>query len=124
MKHDRTRAASVRNWLLIKHRDEAARDGDGDAVLADDRSVASGRPMAKIAAGKGRGAKPFLLRGVKDRWRADAAHGIAPVRPCPISCRRSSAASMARPPSGAGWVHEIKFDGYRMQLRVAGGRRR
>ena len=26
-----------------------------------------------------------------------------------------------RPPSGAGWAHEIKFDGYRMQLRVAGG---
>ncbi|HEY2591187.1 MAG TPA: DNA ligase D, partial [Steroidobacteraceae bacterium] len=26
-----------------------------------------------------------------------------------------------RPPSGAGWVHEIKFDGYRLQLRVANG---
>ena len=26
------------------------------------------------------------------------------------------------PPSGAAWVHEIKFDGYRMQLRVEGGR--
>ena len=27
-----------------------------------------------------------------------------------------------RPPGGEGWVHEIKFDGYRMQLRVAGGK--
>ena len=26
------------------------------------------------------------------------------------------------PPTGAGWVHEVKFDGYRMQLRVADGR--
>lgn len=26
-----------------------------------------------------------------------------------------------RPPSGPGWVHEIKFDGYRMQLAVSGG---
>jgi bifunctional non-homologous end joining protein LigD len=26
-----------------------------------------------------------------------------------------------RPPAGDEWVHEIKFDGYRMQLRVAGG---
>lgn len=26
------------------------------------------------------------------------------------------------PPAGAVWVHEIKFDGYRMQLRVANGR--
>ena len=25
---------------------------------------------------------------------------------------------MEQPPSGAGWVHEVKFDGYRMQLRV------
>src|SRR5262249_3362284 len=27
-----------------------------------------------------------------------------------------------RPPSGKGWVHEIKFDGYRMQMRVDGGK--
>jgi bifunctional non-homologous end joining protein LigD len=26
-----------------------------------------------------------------------------------------------RPPAGDGWCHEIKFDGYRMQLRVEGG---
>jgi bifunctional non-homologous end joining protein LigD len=26
-----------------------------------------------------------------------------------------------RPPGGAGWGHEVKFDGYRMQLRVADG---
>ncbi len=29
--------------------------------------------------------------------------------------------SVQRPPSGAEWVHEIKFDGYRIQLRVEGG---
>ena len=29
---------------------------------------------------------------------------------------------MDRPPQGAGWGHEIKFDGYRLQLRVEGGR--
>jgi bifunctional non-homologous end joining protein LigD len=28
---------------------------------------------------------------------------------------------VSRPPSGKDWVHEIKFDGYRMQLRVEGG---
>src|SRR6185312_16856117 len=27
-----------------------------------------------------------------------------------------------RPPSGPDWVHEIKFDGYRVQLRIAGGK--
>jgi bifunctional non-homologous end joining protein LigD len=49
------------NWLLIKHRDEFAHDNDGGALLAEDRSVASGRTMADIAAGKGRGPKPFIL---------------------------------------------------------------
>jgi bifunctional non-homologous end joining protein LigD len=35
------------NWLLIKHRDGYEREGDGDAVLASDRSVASGRTMSR-----------------------------------------------------------------------------
>jgi bifunctional non-homologous end joining protein LigD len=48
------------NWLLIKHRDAFAHEGDDDALLAEDRSVASGRGMADIAAGKGRAPKPFI----------------------------------------------------------------
>ena len=30
-------------------------------------------------------------------------------------------ASVERPPDGEGWCHEIKFDGYRVQLRVEDG---
>ena len=26
-----------------------------------------------------------------------------------------------RPPQGAGWAHEVKFDGYRMQMRIEDG---
>src|SRR6476659_5431037 len=52
------------NWLLIKHRDEFACE-DAEALLAEDRSVASGRTMDQIAAGKGRGAKPFMAAGAK-----------------------------------------------------------
>ena len=48
------------NWLLIKHRD-ADSDDDGDTVLEEDRSVASGRTMQQIAEGKGRRPKPFML---------------------------------------------------------------
>ena len=55
------------NWLLIKHRDGFAHDGDGDALLADERSVASGRLMEEIAAGTGRAPEPFM--------QADAAVG-------------------------------------------------
>jgi bifunctional non-homologous end joining protein LigD len=50
------------NWLLIKHRDGFEREGDS-ALLARDRSVASGRSMQQIAAGKGRGPKPFMEAG-------------------------------------------------------------
>ncbi len=64
MKHDRTGGKRT-NWLLIKHRDENSRDGDHDAILAEDRSVASGRTMAEIAAGKGRRPKPFMLKTTK-----------------------------------------------------------
>ena len=30
--------------------------------------------------------------------------------------------SVERPPAGSDWVHEIKFDGYRIQMRVESGR--
>ena len=29
--------------------------------------------------------------------------------------------TLSRPPGGKGWLHEIKFDGYRIQMRVADG---
>ncbi|MFX7197939.1 hypothetical protein ABTI40_19050, partial [Acinetobacter baumannii] len=58
------------NWLLIKHRDDYARDGAGEEILKEDRSVASGRSMEQIAAGKGRAPKPFML--AKGKIKADA----------------------------------------------------
>jgi bifunctional non-homologous end joining protein LigD len=135
MKHDRTRSKRT-NWLLIKHRDDAAREGDGDALLAEDRSVASGRDMAEIAAGKGRGAKPFMLGGSSDvapdaTWDSSRKGPQEPRRakarkivrgPMPEFIEPQLCRVVARPSNDTGWVHEIKFDGYRMQLRVAGGR--
>src|SRR3954468_24867567 len=59
------------NWLLIKHRDASARPGEGDAERAEDKSVASGRSMEEIAAGKGRGPRPFML-ATKSVAKADA----------------------------------------------------
>jgi bifunctional non-homologous end joining protein LigD len=62
MKQLRNRSKRT-NWLLIKHRDEFARTNDGDLRSQDDdRSVASGRTMDEIAAGKGRRPKPFMTR--------------------------------------------------------------
>ena len=58
------------NWLLIKHRDEFAKEGEANDILEEDRSVASGRAMAQIAQGKGKAPKPFML--AKGKTKADA----------------------------------------------------
>jgi bifunctional non-homologous end joining protein LigD len=59
------------NWLLIKHRDDFAREGKANNILDADQSVASGRSMEQIAAGKGRAPKPFMLAKAS-RGKADA----------------------------------------------------
>lgn len=85
------------NWLLIKERDSQARPGEGDAVLAAETSVATGRTLAAIE--KGTASLPDFIE--------------------PQLCRL-----VDTPPGGAGWRHEPKLDGYRLQLRVEGGRAR
>src|SRR5262249_14898418 len=58
----RAGAGDRSSWLLIKHHDGYER-ADGHPVTDEDRSVASGRSMDEIAAGKGRRPKPFMLAG-------------------------------------------------------------
>jgi bifunctional non-homologous end joining protein LigD len=147
MRNDREQGKR-NNWLLIKHRDGFARSGDDDDVLKDDRSVASGRSMAEIAKGRGRKPEPFMLGHVA--FKADAIWDSAPAKETasasPSRVRRAAPRQPARrsgsrrtpdampgfvvpqlcrlvgrPSSAEGWVHEIKFDGYRIQLHVAAG---
>jgi bifunctional non-homologous end joining protein LigD len=47
-------------WLLIKHRDDAAVEGDPTGPTDADRSIASGRTMVEITNGKSKAAKPFM----------------------------------------------------------------
>jgi bifunctional non-homologous end joining protein LigD len=134
------------NWLLIKHRDSCARAAAANDLLTEDRSVASGRSMADIASGRGRRPEPFMLK--RSAFRADAIWNSKPAQAAampagpralhntekpagrrpgrrpphgapdfvePQLCRL-----VDRPPSAAGWAHEIKFDGYRIQMHVAG----
>jgi bifunctional non-homologous end joining protein LigD len=145
MRRDRD-AGKRTNWLLIKHRDDAAVDSARAAeLLAQDRSVASGRSMSQISAGRGKGPKPFML-ATKNGAAPDAvwtskpsaastpASAPAPARtPAPKAARTRAthpmpqfiepqlATLIERPSGSAEWVHEVKFDGYRMQLRVEGG---
>jgi bifunctional non-homologous end joining protein LigD len=146
MRHDRNGGKRT-NWLLIKHRDEYAKEGNANNIPDEDKSVASGRTMDQIAAGKGRAPKPFMTaksgHGKADAvWnsnRGDAAEARAgnkepAARTAPakeLTGRKVAAmpdfvapelcTPVDRPPNGEEWCHEIKFDGYRVQLRVEDG---
>jgi len=131
------------NWLLIKHKDEYAKPSEAEALLDLDKSVASGRSMAQIASGKGASPKPFMLAriGVKADavWQSNREDKSKSVlkpepesKPKPTTLLKSMPAFIEpqlcklveRPPSLDGWGHEVKFDGYRAQLRVQGGKAR
>jgi bifunctional non-homologous end joining protein LigD len=130
------------NWLLIKHRDQAARPGEAQALLDLDRSVASGPSMARINAGKGKPPSPFMLGTAMKadaQWQSDrddktrsvlkaSSSKLNPRKASPV--KGKALASMPtfiepqlcklvdRPPAMSVWAHEVKSDGYRAQLRV------
>lgn len=137
------------NWLLIKHRDGWAVEAEGGALVeTETNSIASGRTMEDIAAGRGKGPTAFMTgtgrAAADDVWRttpkAKAKPKAAPAKVAKLAKAKSVKApkinttalpdfippqlakSVDRPPPGAGWGHEIKFDGYRLQLRVADGK--
>jgi len=56
------RGSRRHNCLLIKRHDVSDPAGNGHDALPEDRSVASGRTMSDIAAGKGRKPRPFMLK--------------------------------------------------------------
>lgn len=125
------------NWLLIKHRDAAAHEGDNDKILKDPKSIASGRTLKEIALGTGRAPKPFMTgkkRSAGAVWQSNRKDGgDAAAAPATNKAKAKKVSSMPkfvepqlaklveRAPSAVGWAHEVKFDGYRLQLRVEEG---
>ncbi len=125
------------NWLLIKHRDEAAREGDQDGLLKDQRSIASGRTLKEIALGTGKAPTPFMTqrkRGAGAVWESNKKGGGARVALPQSKAKAKKVGSLPKfvepqfakpveqPMSGPSWAHEVKFDGYRLQLRVEHGK--
>jgi bifunctional non-homologous end joining protein LigD len=135
-KDERGKAA----WLLIKHRDEGAVEGNTTGPTDADKSVASGRTMTQIASGQDGDATPFMTaKGVVagSVWHSNHEEGepnglVSPVKAkagkakavasLPAFIEPQLTKSLEKPPSGPGWAHEIKFDGYRMQLRTVDGK--
>ena len=107
------------NWLLRKLDDEYAQEGDALVEKAL-TSVDTGRSMAEIAAGR----EPDKATG-----EDEAVEPLAEMKHARRGKKAGKPPKFAKPqlatlvdevPTGNGWMHEIKFDGYRALIAVAG----
>ena len=107
------RGETRENWLLIKAEDDAARPADAPDILSErPESVQTGRTVEDVAkgaaaAGKSAAARPKPAARAKLRKTA-----------MPDFIEPALATLKPAPPAGAQWLHEVKFDGYRLQARL------
>lgn len=96
------------NWLLIKSEDDAARGPDAPDILTErPESVKSGQSLDALAR-QNPDPKPARTRKAKTAALPDfVPPALATLKP--------------KPPLGDAWLHEIKFDGYRLQARLDHG---
>jgi bifunctional non-homologous end joining protein LigD len=90
-----------------------------DAVWQSNRGAAA-EARAKGKTTKGRTA---ALRSVPETKTRSTAKAFKPkkVAAMPDFVAPQLCATVERPPNSDGWCHEVKFDGYRVQLRVEDG---
>ncbi|TIO74212.1 MAG: DNA ligase D [Mesorhizobium sp.] len=104
------------NWLLIKSDDAAARPGE-DVLKDEPQSVRSGLTVEEVGEGKAaKGEKPKVWHSNKPaagKARAGHAKRLEFIEPQLATLEKNA-------PSGDDWLHEVKFDGYRMQAQIAG----
>jgi bifunctional non-homologous end joining protein LigD len=131
------------NWLLIKGEDgEARHAGELDFLEEQPGSAKTGRSLEEVAeapdnswnSGKDRRGKPIksvksgLAEPASDQ-RQKAAAAIdrssmpkgAKKAKLPDFVEPVLAKLKPKPPVGERWIHEIKFDGYRLQARLDDG---
>lgn len=105
------------NWLLMKADDAAAQPGED--ILADaPQSVRSGLSIKDIEEGRDEpaaSAREKATKPAKARARKPKARMPGFIEPCLASLQST-------PPEGPDWLHEVKFDGYRVQAHVSGGK--
>ncbi|RYE08375.1 MAG: DNA ligase D [Hyphomicrobiales bacterium] len=108
------------NWLFFKEKDTGV-DTKTDILKARPESVKSGMTIEELLASKkpkpakkAAAAKPVALSPAKVKGAVKA--------PMPRSMKPQLAAETGDPPQGEGWLHEIKFDGYRTIAMLSGGK--
>ncbi len=95
------------NWLLIKERDIAVRPiGEYDILKEQPNSVITGKPVDETTPPEA---------AVRAKAPPPKAAAIAGARPAtfPKAWAPQLASQADSAPRGAGWLHEIKYDGYR-----------
>lgn len=109
-----------KQWLLIKRDDEFVADMDSDGLLGMDESPpapehSDGPAGKRVVASKARpAAKRWSQRALRmeDARKGDYPAGFSP----------QLASSRESPPGGDDWLHEIKWDGYRMVADLVKGK--
>ncbi|HEU0105048.1 MAG TPA: DNA ligase D [Vicinamibacteria bacterium] len=130
-----------RTWLLIKERDDRVRSSKVYSITEDrPQSVATGRTLEEIAADRdrvwnsnrgmaaeARARSPRAARVARTTMKTTAAAAAVPgtrKAPLPAKIAAQLATLVDEPPKGAEWLHEMKFDGYRILARLQDGRAR
>jgi bifunctional non-homologous end joining protein LigD len=115
------------NWLLIKKEDEESLQDDRDFLDQHDLSVSSGRSLSQIASDRDlvwkEGAAVSESDAEEGRSSADPSglKGARPARqPQKISPHLPKLVDSV--PAGETWLHEVKFDGYRVICVLRGGK--
>jgi bifunctional non-homologous end joining protein LigD len=102
-------------WMLKKVTDDFAEPEDGNALVDNCvTSVTTGRTMAEIAVGKD------VWRSNRGGQKGGRAKKTASKAPPPFM-EPQLATLVDEVPTGSGWIHEIKYDGYRLLISVGDG---
>lgn len=118
------------NWLLIKSEDDAARTRkEGDILKQRPESVKTGREISEVESeAPGWSSKT----GKIEKGKTSAPSKTPSPDPSKITKSKNAklppfveptlATLASSPPKGDRWIHEIKFDGYRLQARIEDGK--
>lgn len=101
------------NWLLIKHKDDYATATDGITETFT-TSVETGRDLEGIAKGLKSRKKATKAEPAAKVWTSGKALALPEFRPPQL------ATLVEEVPEGEGWLFEVKYDGYRAVVAVAG----
>ncbi|WP_442581793.1 DNA ligase D [Mesorhizobium sp. ASY16-5R] len=109
------------NWLLIKSDDAFARPGE-DILKDAPQSVTTGRTIEDVAEGKPARADRKPAKAGTNVSAKGASEGLAKkaAGKIPDFIEPMLATLRTQPPAGGEWLHEVKFDGYRIQAHVDG----